>query len=106
MIASHQISDFLADASLGLIPYLRTEWTAGVFPTKLFEYLGHRLPVLSTSIPEVERFADPRFVLICNDPLPLEPRQIHADEIDAFVAPHTWRGRMREYAIAISGVAG
>lgn len=101
VISNHQIADFLKDASLGLIPYVRNEWTAGVFPTKLFEYLGHHVPVLSTSIPEVIRFADNRFVHISNEPIPLARRNFLVDELDEFIAPHSWNGRMRSYALAI-----
>lgn len=103
VIANHQIGNFLSDASVGLIPYVRTDWTAGVFPTKLFEYLGHHVPVLSTSIPEVVRFADRRFVQISDEPTTLGPPQFSADELDHFVAPHTWDGRMQSYAQAITG---
>lgn len=103
VIASHQIADFLTDASVGLIPYVRTEWTAGVFPTKLFEYLGHHVPVLSTSIPEVVRFADRRFVHISDVPTSLRPPKFSMDELDEFVATHTWGARMQSYALAIAG---
>ena len=40
----------------GLIPYLRNSYTETVFPTKLTEYLGCGLPVISTAIPEVCAF--------------------------------------------------
>lgn len=103
VISNTQIAAFLTDASVGLIPYVRTEWTAGVFPTKLFEYLSHHVPVLSTSIPEVLRFADRRFVQISDEPTTLGPPNFSADELDEFVAPHTWDGRMQSYALAIAG---
>jgi uncharacterized SAM-binding protein YcdF (DUF218 family)/glycosyltransferase involved in cell wall biosynthesis len=39
-----------------LIPYLKTEYTATVYPTKLNEYHAFGKPVISTDLPEVRRF--------------------------------------------------
>jgi hypothetical protein len=102
VISNAEIGDFLSDASIGLIPYLRTEWTAGVFPTKLFEYLGHRIPVLSTCLPEVMRFAGPQFITLCNEPVSLTLPVFAEQEIDAFVRDHTWEKRIRAYAGAVA----
>lgn len=105
VITNAQIGEFLSDAAVGLIPYLRTEWTAGVFPTKLFEYLGHRVPVLSTCLPEVMRFAGPSFITISNEPNRLNAPTIDEQEIDAFVSNHTWQGRIQTYAAAINEIS-
>jgi uncharacterized SAM-binding protein YcdF (DUF218 family)/glycosyltransferase involved in cell wall biosynthesis len=48
---------YLRYFELGLIPYLKTEYTDNVYPTKLNEYLAMGLPVVSTPIREVELFA-------------------------------------------------
>jgi glycosyltransferase involved in cell wall biosynthesis len=39
---------FLANLDVALIPYLNNEYTAGVFPMKLFEYLAAGLPIVAT----------------------------------------------------------
>ncbi|MFA5130671.1 MAG: glycosyltransferase [Patescibacteria group bacterium] len=53
--------------SLGFMPYELAEPTLSGFPLKMFEYLAAGLPVVSTRLPEVERFAD--CVALCdNDP--------------------------------------
>lgn len=41
------------------IPYKLAEFTQYVFPTKLLEYLAAGRPVVSTNLPEVQRFAPP-----------------------------------------------
>jgi len=50
------IPTYLAHVEAAIIPYVRDEYTASVFPTKLVEYLAMGLPVVSTSIPEVVAF--------------------------------------------------
>jgi glycosyltransferase involved in cell wall biosynthesis len=42
----------------GVLPYVLDDFTAGIMPAKLKEYLAAGLPVVSTPLPEVLRFAD------------------------------------------------
>jgi glycosyltransferase involved in cell wall biosynthesis len=95
-IPHSDIPRFLDGVGCGLIPYKLDGWTAGVFPTKLLEYLDCGVPVLSTAIPEVAQFAHHRFVQICADPADPLPEPSIAG-IDAFLAEHTWAARMRAY---------
>lgn len=41
----------------GILPYALDDYTAGIMPAKLKEYLASGLPVVSTMLPEVCRFA-------------------------------------------------
>ena len=41
---------------VGIIPYLLTEYTENVYPTKLNEYLAMGKPVVSTALPEIKYF--------------------------------------------------
>jgi glycosyltransferase involved in cell wall biosynthesis len=42
---------------VGLIPYVLNDWTRSVDPLKLLEYLAAGIPVVSTAIPEVMKYA-------------------------------------------------
>jgi glycosyltransferase involved in cell wall biosynthesis len=42
----------------GILPYVRNAFTAYIVPAKLKEYLAAGLPVVSTTLPEMVRFAD------------------------------------------------
>jgi glycosyltransferase involved in cell wall biosynthesis len=42
---------------VGIIPYVLNEWTRAVDPLKLLEYLAAGIPVVSTPIPEVHKYA-------------------------------------------------
>lgn len=42
---------------VGIIPYVLNQWTRAVDPLKLLEYLAAGIPVVSTPIPEVHKYA-------------------------------------------------
>ena len=43
----------VASFDVGMIPYVQNAYTRGVFPMKVFEYLGAGLPVVATSLPSL-----------------------------------------------------
>ena len=47
---------YINEFTVGIIPYVKSEYTETVFPTKLNEYHAMGKPVVSTDIPEVVSF--------------------------------------------------
>ena len=43
---------------VGIIPYLLNDWTRAVDPLKLLEYLAAGLPVVTTPLPEAQKYRD------------------------------------------------
>lgn len=52
-IARTDLPAFLQTVDVGLIPYVRSQYTEGVFPMKVFEYLAAGLPVVSSELPSL-----------------------------------------------------
>ena len=58
-----ELARVLASSMVGLIPYRLNEYTAGVFPMKVYEYLAAGLRVVSTALPSLEQTASDDVVL-------------------------------------------
>jgi glycosyltransferase involved in cell wall biosynthesis len=55
---------FIRHFDVGIVPYLSTNYTATVVPTKINEYLAMGKPVVSTDLPEVNTFNGKHEVII------------------------------------------
>lgn len=54
--AHDEIPRYIKGFDVGIVPYVSTEYTANVYPTKLNEYLAMGIPVVATDLPEIRRF--------------------------------------------------
>lgn len=52
-LTQEELSKLCGMAHVGLIPYKINNYTQGVFPLKVYEYLGAGIPVVSTPIPSL-----------------------------------------------------
>ena len=61
---------YMARFDVGVLPYVLNRYTEAIMPAKLKEYLAAGLPVVSTPLPEVRRFAGehPDAVTFAGDP--------------------------------------
>lgn len=87
-----------------LMPFVRTRMTRNVNPIKMYEYLAAGLPVVSTSLPEAQRFAGPirfgdtpeTFAAACDAALESVDAHDRRAEISAFVREQTWESRVEQ----------
>ena len=54
----NQLPNYLAGADVAIIPFVRNEFTKGINPLKLYEYLAGGVPVVSTSLPDIIRYGN------------------------------------------------
>lgn len=51
-----RVAEFIRGFDVGLIPYVISEYTRTVYPSKLGEYLAMGVPVVATDLPEIQHF--------------------------------------------------
>jgi glycosyltransferase involved in cell wall biosynthesis len=96
---------------VGIIPYVLSAWTVAVDPLKLLEYLAAGLPVVTTSIPEVHKYADTvavaadgdAFVAAVREALGAN-REASRTRGQALAREHTWERRADTLLEVIAGV--
>jgi len=95
---------------VGTIPYILNDWTRSVDPLKLLEYLAAGLPVVSTDLPEVRKYADVVDVQPTAAGFVHAVRQALASGAEAvarrqaLAARHTWGARAEEFMSMVQGV--
>ena len=51
-----ELPRYIGAFDVGIVPYVLSDYTANVYPTKLNEYLAMGIPVVATDLPEIRRF--------------------------------------------------
>lgn len=57
-VPHREVMRYMMHFDVGMLPYVLDDFTSGIMPAKLKEYLAAGLPVVSTALPEVRRFSE------------------------------------------------
>jgi uncharacterized SAM-binding protein YcdF (DUF218 family)/glycosyltransferase involved in cell wall biosynthesis len=87
---------YIKGFDVGIVPYLLTDYTANVYPTKLNEYLAMGVPVVATDLPEIRRFNAEHGPSVA---VAADTRQF-VDAIRAALRPSTDEERVRRTEVA------
>lgn len=52
------LGGFIKGFDLALLPYLRNDFTAGIFPIKLYEYIACGVPIVSVNLPSTQKISE------------------------------------------------
>jgi teichuronic acid biosynthesis glycosyltransferase TuaH len=101
-----ELARLLNTCTVGLIPYYVNEYTAGVFPMKIYEYLASGLAVVSTTLPSLNEVKDEDILKVTNDQFVdtvLEALTIDDTKVEARrrrASLHSWEARTMQ-ALAV-----
>jgi uncharacterized SAM-binding protein YcdF (DUF218 family)/glycosyltransferase involved in cell wall biosynthesis len=106
---------YIKGFDVGIVPYVLSDYTANVYPTKLNEYLAMGIPVVATGLPEIRRFNAEHGsrVAVADDPeqfvaalkAALRPSTIEERRARIDVArQNSWHARIAQMSALISGV--
>lgn len=99
---------YMSYMDIFIIPYVLSEHGKGVFPTKLFEYLYYKKPVVSTALPDILEYekylyvAQTReeFIKFVQDSLFKGANKLSTipeDQFERFINENSWEARYREF---------
>jgi glycosyltransferase involved in cell wall biosynthesis len=99
-----ELPAYVQHFDVGLIPYVHNAWTRAVDPLKLLEYCAAGIPVVSTGLPEVHKYAQhvaiadtpEGFVAAVRDAVS-QGRDAGRRERQALARANTWEARAAQY---------
>lgn len=98
-VAHEDLPHYAANWDVAIIPFKRTQLSAGVNPIKVYEYLELRLPVVACGMPHL---AEMPSVVNAQTPEEFEAmiekaalRRPDEETVQAFLQHHTWAARAR-----------
>lgn len=99
-----ELPAYVQSFDVGIIPYLLSDWTRAVDPLKLLEYLAAGIPVVTTALPEVEKYRSHVHIAAERDGFvkaidaALQTQGPEATERrQALAREHTWERRANEF---------
>src|SRR5262249_7417480 len=95
-----ELPKYIGQFDVGIVPYLHSDYTRTVVPTKIIEYLAMGKPVVSTDLPEVSAFNEKHGVIITS---PNEPGVFLSSIEAALESPHPEHQEKRREVATLSG---
>lgn len=103
-----QLPIYMDCMDLFIIPYALSEHGKGVFPTKLFEYLYFKKPIVSTALPDILEYekylyvahTGEEFIKFVQDSLFKGENKLSAipdDQFEHFISENSWEARYIEF---------
>ncbi|MCL4279340.1 glycosyltransferase [Candidatus Kuenenia stuttgartiensis] len=103
-----QLPIYMDCMDLFIIPYALSEHGKGVFPTKLFEYLYFKKPIVSTALPDILEYekylyvahTGEEFIKFVQDSLFKGENKLSAipdDQFKHFISENSWEARYIEF---------
>jgi len=103
-----QLPIYMDCMDLFIIPYVLSEHGKGVFPTKLFEYLYFKKPIVSTALPDILEYekylyvahTGEEFIKFVQDSLFKGESKLNAipdDQFERFISENSWEARYMEF---------
>lgn len=99
---------YMRHMDLFVIPYLLSDHGKGVFPTKLFEYLYFKKPVVATALPDILEYeeylyvarSEDEFIKFTHDSLFKGKNKLSLlpeDKFKRFLKENSWESRYKEF---------
>ncbi len=99
-VDSREVPPIMGNMDIGIIPYIRNDFTLAVYPLKVNEYLSVGLPVIMTSFADLPDFNevvdladDPETFIKCIKDNQANDSEEHIDRRMAFASENSWKKR-------------
>ena len=104
------LPDYCAAFDAAMLPFVESEMTRNINPIKMYEYLAAGLPVISTRLPEAQRFAGPiqtvsgpeAFAQACDQMLAAHDRSTR-EAVSRSVRHESWESKVEFLSQKIMG---
>jgi teichuronic acid biosynthesis glycosyltransferase TuaH len=104
VLSPNELATEVGNSVVGLVPYNLNDHTTGIFPMKIFEYLGAGLEVICTELPSLKKTQLPAGINVVSESIFVDSVQATLVNFDASEAldrserarPYSWENRIKE----------